>query len=185
MTLSVSDLRIGEPDGDGHRFYPRFVRVLEETSNSVLDIVMSTLENMHGVGAYGDDRRVTATIQQCIEMWRAPSVSSVLALILTMTTSLPTDSISIFKDGKLKPGVYKIQNIYSETYLDIEVHSRGVRCRPANDLGEGRGFVSWYLAPVTRASNGWKWEIKNFGAGYTIQVVRVPMLFGVISAIAR
>ena len=63
-------------------------------------------------------------------------IRCVLTLILTMTTNPPSDSISIFKDGKLKPGVYKIQNIYFETYLDIEVHSRGVCCRPANDLGE-------------------------------------------------
>lgn len=70
-----------------------------------------------------------------------------------MTTNPPGDSVSIFADGKLKPGVYKIQNIYSETYLDIEVHSRGVCCRPANDLGEGRGFVRWYSTPVARVPN--------------------------------
>ncbi|KAF9648157.1 hypothetical protein BDM02DRAFT_2342502 [Thelephora ganbajun] len=51
-----------------------------------------------------------------------------------------SDSSSIFKDGKLKPGIYKIQNVYTETYLDIEVHSREMCCRPAKDLGEGRGL---------------------------------------------
>ena len=52
------------------------------------------------------------------------------------------DSSSILKDGKLKPGIYKIQNLQSETYVDIEAHSGKVCCRPAKDLGEGRGFVS-------------------------------------------
>jgi len=72
-----------------------------------------------------------------------------------MTFNSPPDSLSIFKNGKLKPGIYKIQNIFTETYVDIEVHSRGVCCRPAKDLEEGRGL----------------WEIKNLGVGYTVQVV--------------
>ncbi|KAF9649756.1 hypothetical protein BDM02DRAFT_1746445 [Thelephora ganbajun] len=62
---------------------------------------------------------------------------------------------SILEGGKLKPGIYKIQNIRSETFLDIEVYTREACCRPAKDLGEGRGF----------------WEIKNFGVGYTVQFV--------------
>ena len=56
-----------------------------------------------------------------------------------------SDSPSIFQDGKLKPGIYKIQNIETETYLDVEVHLREVCCRPAENLGEGRGFVRRYL----------------------------------------
>ena len=67
-----------------------------------------------------------------------------------MTPTSTSDSLSIFRDGKLKPGIYKIQNIYSEAYVDIEVHSREMRCRPANDLGEGRGLVSSYSLPVVR-----------------------------------
>jgi len=51
------------------------------------------------------------------------------------------DATSIFKDGKLNPGIYTIQNLYTETFLDFEVHSREVCCRPAGDLGEGRGVV--------------------------------------------
>ena len=48
---------------------------------------------------------------------------------------------SIFENGKLKPGIYKIQSISTETYLDIDVPSREVCGRPKKDLGEGRGFV--------------------------------------------
>ena len=55
--------------------------------------------------------------------------------------STTNDSISIFKDGKLKPGIYKIQNLHSQTYLDVEERSREICCRPATVLEEGRGFV--------------------------------------------
>ena len=62
----------------------------------------------------------------------------------TMTLNSTSDSCSVFEDGKLKPGIYKIQNVYTETYLDIDVYSRVVCCRPAHDLGEKRGLVSRY-----------------------------------------
>ena len=58
-----------------------------------------------------------------------------------MTFHSPSDPLSIFKDGKLKPGVYKIQNIQGGTYLDVEVHTREVCCRSARALDEGKGFV--------------------------------------------
>ncbi|KAF9781777.1 hypothetical protein BJ322DRAFT_243880 [Thelephora terrestris] len=62
---------------------------------------------------------------------------------------------SIFKDGKLKPGIYKIQSLYSQAFIDIHEHSRDVCCRPATLLGEGRGL----------------WEIKPLGAGYSVKRV--------------
>jgi len=49
-------------------------------------------------------------------------------------------SETIFKDGKLKPGVYKIQNIVGHTYVDIQEHVRELCCRPATVL-EGKGLV--------------------------------------------
>ena len=55
--------------------------------------------------------------------------------------STTSDSLSIFEDGKLKPGIYKIQNLYSRTYVDIHEHSRAVCCRPAVTLEEGGGLV--------------------------------------------
>ena len=82
---------------------------------------------------------------------------------------------SIFKDGKLKPGIYKIQNLFSETYLDIHRHSREVCCRPARDLGDGRGLVSLYLTSVVHISDGQKWEIKSLGGGYTVRMVSLLM----------
>ncbi|KAF9649757.1 hypothetical protein BDM02DRAFT_3260142 [Thelephora ganbajun] len=73
-----------------------------------------------------------------------------------MAQSSTTGSSSVFKDGKLKPGIYKIQNLYGQTYMDVHEHSRDVCCRPATALEEGRGL---------------KWEIKPLGAGYSVQRV--------------
>jgi hypothetical protein len=58
-----------------------------------------------------------------------------------MTLNSTNKSSSILQDGKLKPGIYKIWNIFTETYVDIEVHSKNVCCRPARDLEEGNGLV--------------------------------------------
>jgi len=52
---------------------------------------------------------------------------------------IPT--MTILKNGKLKPGIYKIQNLHSETYLDIIRHSKELCCRPARDLEDGDGIV--------------------------------------------
>ena len=71
-----------------------------------------------------------------------PSCSHVVTPALpTMTIHSTNDASSIFKDGKLKPGIYKIQNVQTENYVDIEVITRELCCRPAKDLGEGRGLV--------------------------------------------
>lgn len=45
-----------------------------------------------------------------------------------MATTSADSSLSIFKGGKLKPGIYEIQNLYSQTYMDIHEHSREVCC---------------------------------------------------------
>ena len=58
-----------------------------------------------------------------------------------MTLTSASGSTSIFKDGKLKQGIYKIQNLYSKTFVDTHEHSRGVCCRPATVLAEGMGLV--------------------------------------------
>jgi len=70
-----------------------------------------------------------------------------------MTLNSTTDSSSIFRDGKLKPGIYKIQNLFAETYLDIHLHSKKVCCRPARDLEDGRGLVCPYPLSVVRISD--------------------------------
>ena len=99
-----------------------------------------------------------------------------------MTLRSTSDSSSILENGKLKPGIYKIQNIQSEAYLDIEVPTREVCCRPAQNLGEGRGFVRRHPSSLL-VSDDQKWEIKNLGAGYTVQMVGVLMPSDGMSAI--
>ena len=44
------------------------------------------------------------------------------------------DPMSIFVDGKLKPGTYKVQNLASQTYLEILERSKELCCRPATVL---------------------------------------------------
>jgi len=91
-----------------------------------------------------------------------------------MTLHSTGDSSSILENGKLKPGIYKIQNIQSRTYLDVEVHTMEVCCRPAINLEEGRGLVrrysSYYSGSCLMIQ---KWEIKSLGAGYSVQFVSV------------
>ena len=71
-------------------------------------------------------------------------------LILAMTFTSVGDSSSIFKDGNLKPGIYKIQNLYNETFLDVQEHSREIYCRSVQDLREGMGLVRRCPSPVVR-----------------------------------
>ena len=61
----------------------------------------------------------------------------------TMILPSQSDSGSIFADGKLKAGIYKIQNIAGHTFLDIRENSLELCCRPVAAL-EGKGFVSLY-----------------------------------------
>ena len=61
-----------------------------------------------------------------------------------MPLTSTTNSDSVLEDGKLKPGIYKIQNIVGQTYVDIRDHSRELCCRPAAAL-EGNGLVCLFL----------------------------------------
>ena len=67
----------------------------------------------------------------------------------------PDGSPSILRDGRLKPGIYKIQNLYTRTYLDIHEHSREVCCRPAAALEEGAGLVRPLKQPTIHVSDSY------------------------------
>ena len=85
---------------------------------------------------------------------RLTRVPHVIVLALpTMTANSTSGSSSVFKDGKLKPGVYKIQNLYHQNYLDVQEHSRQLWGYPAGDLEEGRGLVSLDLPFKVRVSD--------------------------------
>ena len=58
--------------------------------------------------------------------------------------------MTIFKDGKLKPGIYKFQNLHNGAYLDIHEDSREVYCHPLEELKEGKGLVRRHALPVDR-----------------------------------
>ena len=91
----------------------------------------------------------------------------------TMATTSASDPLSIFRGGKLKPGIYKIQNLYRQTYMDIHEHSREVCCQSATALEEGRGLVRPFQQPVAHVPNDQKWEIKPLGAGYSVRRVSI------------
>ena len=59
-----------------------------------------------------------------------------------MTEHSTNRTSSIFENGRVRPGIYMIENLASETYLDIHRQSKQLCCRPAQDLEEGRGIVS-------------------------------------------
>ena len=50
--------------------------------------------------------------------------------------------MSILDGGRIKPGIYKIQNIQSQTYLEIRESAKELCCRPAAALEDGKGLVS-------------------------------------------
>ena len=83
-----------------------------------------------------------------------------------MTVHSTTGPTSVFEGGRLKPGIYKIQNIQSETFRYIDVHTREACCRPAKDLG------GLYAADaLVFLSDDYKWEIKHLGARCTVKFV--------------
>ena len=53
------------------------------------------------------------------------------------------DPMSIFVDGKLKPGTYKVQNLASDTYLEVLEPSKELCCRPAAVLTPNDALVIW------------------------------------------
>ena len=74
--------------------------------------------------------------------WPHVHFSSPQSRVMTvMTVTSTNDSVSIFKDEKLKPGIYRIQNIVGQTYVDIREHTRELCGRPTTVL-EGKGPVS-------------------------------------------
>ena len=107
-------------------------------------------------------------------------------LVLTMTFNSPSEPSSILEGGELKAGIYKIQNLFAQTYLDIHEHSRELCCRPAEKLAEGRGLVRPFPRPPLCASDDYKWELKHLGAGYSVRRVSAPVwIHGISTATSR
>ena len=69
-------------------------------------------------------------------------------IIVTLRATTPTTTMglfsfgsSVFQDGQIKPGIYKIRNVESKTYVDIKDHVRELCGRPSTALEDERGLV--------------------------------------------
>jgi len=70
-----------------------------------------------------------------------------------MKVSPPDDPMSIFANGKLKQGTYKVQNLASHTYLEILEHSRELCCRPDKVLSQQDASVDLDVLMAPRTIN--------------------------------
>ena len=63
---------------------------------------------------------------------------------LTMMLVPPSDDpMSIFEDGKLKPGKYRVQNLSGQTFLEILEDSKELCCRPTTVLSAQDALVTF------------------------------------------
>ena len=74
-------------------------------------------------------------------------------VVLAFPTMTPNPA-SILENGRVKPGIYQIQNLGSETYLDIHRQTKELCCRPTQDLAKGEGLVRLSLPSVVCISDG-------------------------------
>ena len=95
-----------------------------------------------------------------------------------MKYSSSNTSTSIYQYGKIKPGVYKIKNVVSGTFVDIKDDARELCGRPSSSLEASRGQVSLHVRLGTDVPNRKKWEILPLGAGYTIRKVSINLSLG-------
>ena len=96
----------------------------------------------------------------------------------TMNLTPTDDPMSIFVGGKLKPGRYKVQNLASQTYLEVLEPSKELCCRPASVLSPEDALVIPEHTPNRRTRStflmlrGSQWDFQPSGSGYKIKKVR-------------
>ena len=77
-------------------------------------------------------------------MAAGPSEFEYTRLPTVMHLTPTNDPMSIFVDGKLKPGSYKVQNLASKTYLEVLKHSDELCCRPGTVLTPNDAVVNYW-----------------------------------------
>lgn len=82
----------------------------------------------------------------------------------------------MFVDGKLEPGIYKVQDLASQTYLEILEHSKELCCRPAAVLSPGGALVIQNSVLLTGSRtidvlDASQWEFQASDSGYRIKKV--------------
>ena len=74
----------------------------------------------------------------------------------------------MLEDGKLKPGIYKIQNVVGQTYAGLREYTRELCCRPATAL-EGNGLVDSCPRPIHTVV-----IVMIFSGKSTLRVLDIP-----------
>ena len=108
----------------------------------------------------------------------APNETHPASFPPTMHLTPTDDPMSIFVGGKLKPGRYKVQNLASQTYLEVLEPSKELCCRPASVLSPEDALVITARTPDRRKNpkslmlRGLQWDFQPSGSGYKIKKVR-------------
>jgi hypothetical protein len=97
------------------------------------------------------------------------------ALTTIMSVPPPKDLMSMFVNGTLKPGKYKVQNLTGQTYLEILEDSRELCCRPGTVLSPQDALVcdSPKHLPNPQELQTYvmisQWDFQVSGSGYKIK----------------
>ena len=79
-------------------------------------------------------------------------------------TPLPARmSSSILTDGKLKPGIYRIQNLAGQTFVEMQEGPRQLCCRPEAVLSSRDGLVRSIRPLITQVSVSNVCTVRLFG----------------------
>ena len=92
--------------------------------------------------------RIRRTTSWCIcrfasleKVWRTHGVAGGVRTPHSCISCPHITTVPIFESGKLMPGVYRIQNIVGQTYVDTLEHTKELCCQPSTLL-EGKGLAS-------------------------------------------
>ena len=72
--------------------------------------------------------------------------------LVSVQTPVPARMSSILTDGKLKPGVYRIQNLAGQTFVEMQEGPRQLCCRPEAALSGRDGLVRSIRSLITQVS---------------------------------
>jgi hypothetical protein len=93
------------------------------------------------VGPHHTPKPLGKSRRRCVYKRCGSNTNPAIPLFATMPDNLTRSSPSIFENGKIRPGVYKIRNIVSRTFVDTKDHVRELCGRPPTALERGGAQV--------------------------------------------